>query len=348
MQEDYQLLVVTTDRDLGSSVPYDNVQTDTWVTYGTGVKIMYCSPGKLQKATIKGIIKTVNPSCIYLNGMFSRYFTIYPLLISRQLGWPYKIVLQPHGMLKESALQFKAAKKKLFLGLFKLFGFQKHITFQATDETEFKDVIHKLGKEATAVLVPNFPGYIPPYESKIAKISGELKIIFIGRIHPIKNLDFLLNCMSILKGDVSLTVIGNEEDKDFARQCREIVQSLPANITVDFIGERSHHQLPAFMAMHHVFALPTKGENFGYAIFEALAAGLPALISDQTPWVNLSTKKAGWDLPLDKPEQFATALQQAIDFDQEAYQQWSTGAWTYINEKVKETDLKTIYQKLFN
>ena len=48
-----------------------------------------------------------------------------------------------------------------------------------------------------------------------------------------------------------------------------------------------------------MFFFPTLGENFGHVIHESLAAGTPVLISDQTPWVGLSEKGAGWELPLD-------------------------------------------------
>jgi glycosyltransferase involved in cell wall biosynthesis len=52
------------------------------------------------------------------------------------------------------------------------------------------------------------------------------------------------------------------------------------------------------MASTDLFFLPTAGENFGHAIFEALSTGAPVLISDQTPWRGLAASMAGWDLPL--------------------------------------------------
>ncbi|RMG75161.1 MAG: glycosyl transferase family 1, partial [Bacteroidetes bacterium] len=82
----------------------------------------------------------------------------------------------------------------------------------------------------------------------------------------------------------------------------------------------------------HFSTLPTLGENFGHAIFEGLLAGLPVLISDRTPWRGLEAREIGWDLPLEQPEAFVRAIQQAVDMDQETYDRWSRKAWEYARD----------------
>jgi glycosyltransferase involved in cell wall biosynthesis len=94
--------------------------------------------------------------------------------------------------------------------------------------------------------------------------------------------------------------------------------------------------------------LPTQGENFGHAIFEALSAGKPVLISNQTPWRNLTPAKAGWDLSLQQPDHFVQALQQAIDFNQQEYDAWSYAAWQFVRRFVQESDLQKAYNNLFS
>lgn len=348
MQHDYDVYVFTTDRDLGATAPYENIVTDTWVTYDDQVKVYYASPAQLGYATIKCILQQIQPRHIYLNSMYSRFFTIYPLLLSKRNGWKSNVVLAPRGMLKQSAIQFKQGKKKIYLQAFKWLDLHKHITFQATDETEYDDIKKYFGQTAQVVLAPNNHGYVPSYQPGFPKIKGTLKIIFIGRIHPIKNLDFLLQALKDVTGSVSLTVVGSAEDKAYTERCQHIAASLPAHISVQFAGEIPNNQLPVIIKEHHIFGLPTRGENFGHAIFEALAAAKPVLISDQTPWRQLEQAKAGWDLALDRPDLFTKALQQAVDFDQVQYDAWTKGAWDYINATVTQTQLKETYQKLFN
>ncbi|WP_276480578.1 glycosyltransferase [Paraflavitalea pollutisoli] len=348
MQSDYDVYVFTADRDLGATEPYEGIKANEWINYDQRVSVFYCSPDRLSMNTVKGVLDEVNPSVIYLNSMFSRFFTIYPLLASRQKGWPARVVLAPRGMLRSSALQFKSLKKKIYLSLFRVLGLSRHISFQATDDTEFKDIKKTFGQETETVLAPNWPGYIPPYPGSLPKLPGQLNVLFVGRLHPIKNLDVLLTCLQPVQGNIVLTIIGNEEDKGFATRCRDIAEGLSAGIRVDFRGEIPNHKLPAILAEHHIFGLPTQGENFGHAIFEALAAGKPALISDQTPWRQLSAAYAGWDLSLAHQQQFTAALQQATAFGQEEYDKWSKGAWLFVQQKVNIQELNIIYQKLFN
>jgi glycosyltransferase involved in cell wall biosynthesis len=81
--------------------------------------------------------------------------------------------------------------------------------------------------------------------------------------------------------------------------------------------------------MHDLFILPTLGENYGHVIVEAWAAGVPVLLSDQTPWRGLSGKRIGWDFPLSSPHLFHQALMTAS--------QWSGDDWMEIKSAcVKE------------
>ena len=66
--------------------------------------------------------------------------------------------------------------------------------------------------------------------------------------------------------------------------------------------------MPATLAEYDLFLLPTRGENFGYAIFDALEVGLPVMLSDLTPWQDLERIGAGWSLPLAEPDRFAAAI----------------------------------------
>ena len=348
MQGNFQLFIFTTDRDLGEHTPYKGIVTDQWIEYSSGVQILYNSPAQLNYRNIRNQVASINPDVIYLNSMFSRFFTIYPLLMTRGKARKVNIVLSPRGMLRKSALQFKPLKKKVYLSLFKALGFNKSIRFHATDEQESKDIQLHFGKQAQVTLISNFPGAVKAFPAPLEKQPGKLKVLFVGRIHPIKNLDYLLSILPNVKGEIHLTVTGSEEDKEYAQQCRAFSQGLPAHITVTFNAEMPHHELAGIFMAHHIFALPTMGENFGHAIFEALAFGKPVLISDQTPWRDLPAKKAGWDLPLNDKAAFIQALQQAADFDQAEYNRWSEGAWEHAKRSAAGNSILAKYITLFN
>jgi glycosyltransferase involved in cell wall biosynthesis len=347
MRSHYRIYIFTSDRDLGSSLPYEEVGVDEWRMNNDQIDIYYCSPGKLTWQNIRRQIAFVQPDFIYLNSMFSPKFTIYPLLISRLYRRETLLILSPRGMLRSSAIQFKTGKKKLFLKGLRALGLNRAVHFHATDETEAKDIRRFFGKTSRLSVIANFPGALVDDLPETAKYPGELALIFIGRIHPIKNLDFLLVMLKEVKAQVRLTIIGNLEEETYWEKCRKIIAELPANITVDYHGEIANRELSVITAKHHIFVLPTKGENFGHAIFEALALGKPVLISDQTPWRNLQAAGAGWDLRLDRPEEFLRAIEQAAAFGQEEYNLWCRGARRVAQDFVTRTDLRNEYLKLF-
>ena len=90
------------------------------------------NPAPAVNSNTPRLIRQGESNVFYLNSMFSVPFTIYPLLL-HWLGWiGGRMVLAPRGMLKPSALQFKPAKKKLFLLLFRLLGWHKGLVFHAS------------------------------------------------------------------------------------------------------------------------------------------------------------------------------------------------------------------------
>jgi glycosyltransferase involved in cell wall biosynthesis len=357
MRGNYEVYVFTSDRDLGSASPYEGIRTDEWYN-AAGVWLYYCSPLNLTWQNIKRQMIWVQPGFLYLNSMFSPKFTIYPVLISRMNRLAGTIVLAPRGMLRASALRFKPLKKQIFLRGFRWLGLQRKIRFHASDETESNDVHRHFGEQAMVTRIPNYPGAFSGASEDAAvaanpgnavqKRPGDLTMIFIGRVHPIKNLDYLLRVLKDVRSRVRLTIIGSVEDRLFWEKCMEMISDLPANIQVEYKGEKPNHELPEIIAGHHIFALPTRGENFGHAIFEALTLGKIVLISDQTPWKELQRAKAGWDLPLNRPELFLQAIEQAAGFDQEEYNAWRSGALRYVREYIDGLNIKEEYLKLFS
>ncbi|MBS1596790.1 MAG: glycosyltransferase [Bacteroidetes bacterium] len=348
MKDAYIIHVFTSDRDLGGTAAYENIQTNQWIEKDENVNIYYCSPGELNWKNIRKQFLTVSPDFVYVNSMFSKYFSIYPLLMYKRYHVKAKIILAPRGMLRRSALQFKSFKKNIFLSLFRSLGFQKKIYFQAADDTEYNDIALCFGKAANISLVPNFPAGFSNFPGSTKKKVNELFILFVGRIHPIKNLDFLLRVLESINAIVKLTIVGSMEDRTYWQSCETLIAKLPSNITVMHKGELPNAELPGILSKHHILALPTKGENFGHAIFESLSSGRPALISDQTPWIHLKEKKAGWDLPLDQPVLFTDAIREVAGFDQQEYDAWCYSAWKFAHDYVQQLDLRKEYLKLFS
>jgi glycosyltransferase involved in cell wall biosynthesis len=349
MQADYRIDVFTSDRDLDAAEPYPGIEADQWLSSASpDVRVYYLSPRHSAWTTIRRQLREIDPDFIYLNSMFSTHYTIYPLLLYRLLGLQGRIVLSPRGMLRDSALQFKPAKKRFFLSIFRGSGLPDRISFQATDRTEMEDIKRSFGASVHVAQIANFPPAFPNDAGHIEKRPGMLNILFIGRIHPIKNLDYLLEVLNEVSCQVRLTIVGSIEEPSYWEKCQEIIRLLPSNISVTHAGEVPHHELPPVIARHHIFALPTQGENFGHAIFEALSLGRPVLISDQTPWRHLTGAKAGWDLPLNEPGLFRKYIGEAGRFNQEEFDEWSRSTRNFARSFIERNDTKQQYLDLFS
>jgi glycosyltransferase involved in cell wall biosynthesis len=346
MQDSFDLFILTTDRDLGDAVPYTGIATDTWTARGPGLQVWYASPGSLKAATIGRMVGEIAPDYVYLNSMYSWTFTILPLWMRVRKRLPGKWIIAPRGMLQQGAMQFKSLKKKLFLQLLKGTGMTRRLYFQATDGQEQAD-IRRYFPAAGVVVLPNFPQVEAVPWRAIVKTTGMLRCVFLSRLSPKKNLLFLLNVLRDWPAErrLELTVRGEVEDQAYWEKCLAVIQTLPASVTVSFDGPVPHEAVTGVLQQHHLFILPTLGENFGHAIFEALLAGKPVLISDKTPWSQLPEKKAGHDLPLDAGL-FSRTLGLYAMMDQSVYDEWSHAAWEYASGIQKGGNLKEEYKKL--
>ena len=347
MKDEYDVYIYTTDRDLRSTSPYDTVVPNQWINFSENIKVYYASPDNLKWRRIVKEIKTIHATFIYLNSMYSLYFTIYPLLMKRFGKIKPHIILSPRGMLKESAMQFKYAKKKSFLEILKFLKINSGIGFHATDEQERKDIRKIFGKRNTINIIQD----VPPLPEKnllpVAKKPGELKLVFVGRIHPLKNLHFVIECLQKLKPKIKLTVVGPVEDKAYFQYCKTLAKSLPANISIIFAGEVSNDNIKNYLLRNHFMILPTLGENYCYSIIESFCVGRPVIITDTTPWLNLTREKIGWDLPLNKPDEFLDVLNSAASMVQDEFTEWSESALSF-SQKLFASNYKSRYEEMFS
>jgi glycosyltransferase involved in cell wall biosynthesis len=107
---------------------------------------------------------------------------------------------------------------------------------------------------------------------------------------------------------VLFDIYGPAEDGEYWNCCRQLMKRLPANVSVKYWGGVPSDQVASIIDRHDLLFLPTRGENYGHVIAEALSVGTPVLLSDQTPWRNLQADGMGWDIPLADSAGFAGAI----------------------------------------
>ncbi len=347
MKNEFAIHVLTTDTDHGEQQPYAGIPTGQWITnLHPDIHVLYLEKSRLGPAHIKKRIKEVHADYVYLNHLFSPLFVVYPLWLKYTGRMKGEIVICPRGALYESALSVKPWKKTPFLKMFRWIGLHKRVLFHATNEREKKAIQHYF-PGSRILIADNLPNANQPVFRSCPKEKGSVKCIFIARIVPIKNLLYFLNVLQNISSEVELSVIGPVEDKGYWSECQQKIAQLGPNIKVNYMGPRRNDELMPILQQHHLFILPTTGENFGHSIFEALLAGRPILISDQTPWLGLTAKKAGWDLPLQYMPAFTKVIEEVSQWDQSRFDEWSQAAWSYAHDFISNPELQSQYLKLF-
>jgi len=346
LRDEYSIFIMTSDRDLGDSQPYGGVQTDQWTSMDN-INVYYASPKSLGFRNIIRQIRKNNIDFIYLSNMYSVWFAIFPLLIKRLGLIRQKIFLSPNGMLQSFALKIKPFKKRLYFALLRLMRIPKFINFHATNAEEQNDITRTFGRQVHISRI----AYPPPFPQKPVthptKRPGELLLLFLGRVHPVKNLRFLLECLSKMSSRIELKVVGPAEDAGYFLNCKHFSEQLPRNISVTFTGAIPNAQVRNYIEQSHFLALPTTGENFGYAILESFSLGRPVITSANTPWQKLAPQKVGWDLPFNDHSEFIRAIDTAANMDQEEYNEWCDSSQRYIYQLIERNPYKDDFCHMF-
>jgi glycosyltransferase involved in cell wall biosynthesis len=347
MKNEFSIHVLTTDTDHGETSAYTGVLSGQWTTsLHPDIRVFYLQKKGLSRARLREQIHAVGPDYVYLNHLFSPLFVVYPLWLKYRGRLKSDVVVCPRGALYDSALAVKTWKKTPFLRLFRWMGLHRRVLFHATNERE-KAAILKYFPGSRILIADNLPNMNQPAFVSCPKKAGAVRFIFVARLVAIKNLLFFLRALEKVRVTLELTVVGPVEDKGYWEECRAQIARLPANISVDYLGSRRNDELMPLLQEHHIFVLPTAGENFGHSIFEALLAGRPVLISDQTPWQGLAARKAGWDLPLDDQDGFARIAEETAGWDQERFDEWARSSWEYARHFIENPELQRQYIQLF-
>lgn len=347
MKNEFSIHVLTTDTDHGETAPYADITPGQWTnSLHPDIRVFYLQKKGLSPARVREQIRAVQPDFIYLNHLFSPLFVVYPLWL-KYTGWlKGQVVVCPRGALYDSALAVKTWKKTPFLWLFRRMGLHRRVLFHATNERE-KAAILRYFPGSRILIADNLPNMNQPAFVSCPKRGGAVRFIFVARLVAIKNLLFFLRALEKVRATVELTVVGPVEDKGYWEECRAQISRLPANISVNYLGPRRNDELMPLLQEHHIFVLPTTGENFGHSIFEALLAGRPVLISDQTPWLGLTARRSGWDLPLNDQDGFARIVEETAGWDQDRFDEWARSAWKFARHFIENPELQHQYLQLF-
>lgn len=348
LKDEFNFFVITTNHDLGSLIPYRNVESDKWVKHND-IPVYYFSKENLKSKNLLEVINGIQPDLVYLNSFWSYNFSLLPLRFKKAGKFKADIVLAPRGMLGKGAMSIKPLKKKLFLSLLKFVNLHSKTVFHATTTDEEKEIT-KVLKKAKVKIASNVNSAQLIENRTIRKEWGELKLFYLSRIAKVKNLHYALDVLSKIEteGKITYDIYGSLEDKLYWKECEAIIKKLPKNITVNYKGDLSFEQVQPMIENYHFLFLPTLNENFGHSIYETLMSACPVIISDTTPWNGVNDSDCGFAISLKEKDEFAKVIKSVVQYDYDLYVFMCQNCRIFMKEKMNsESDIRA-YKELFS
>ncbi|MBY8874823.1 glycosyltransferase [Micromonospora sp. PLK6-60] len=301
----------TRDRDYGDSAPFAGARAGEVVRFHER-NVMYVDIAR-PAAYLRALRRftRIDHDVYYFNSAWNRPFTLVPLaLISLGVIARRPVLLAPRGELMRGALDFKGWRKRAGLLVLRVLLARVGATIHCTSEEEAASVRKHLPGRPIELVADAFEAEdrLPAPQPDAPTPSDTLRVCFFSRIDRKKNLTGVLAAMAQVTEPVHLRVIGPASDQAYEQRCRDMAAKLPGHIRVEFMGPVPHEQAADALSWAHVFFFPTKAENFGHVVREAMAAGLCPVISDTTPWTDLARRAGGVALPWADTNGFARHL----------------------------------------
>jgi len=299
---DFDFFIVTRDHDLGEDNAYENVKIGEWQAQGNSF-VKYLDSNGTSFLNICNILKETPYNTIYLNSFFDPLSI--KVLLACKLGIIHgsSIILSPRGEFAWASLKIKYIKKLSYILLSKAIRLYNNIIWHVSSEYEAEDLIEVMNVEPSTIRIAkdlpvNIQASLINNNDVSVSQSDQLRLIFLSRISPEKNLYLAINILSKVQCDIIFDIYGTIENASYWEKCQELIESLPVNVIVKYCGPVKPNMVISTFLMYDLFFFPSGGENYGHVIVESLSAGTSVLISKNTPWRDLQEKGLGWDVDL--------------------------------------------------
>lgn len=170
--------------------------------------------------------------------------------------------------------------------------------------------------------------------SRFPELNGKKIILFLGRINFVKGLDILVNAFTAVareRDDVHMLIAG-PDDSDYGKKVSAWLRKGNVSTRTTFAGMlQGEEKLEAFH-ISSIFVLPSYSENFGIAVLEAMACGLPVIVSDKVNlWPDVVEANAGEVAPCDA-EHFSRKILDILN-DEESAQRMGMNGMELVRKK---------------
>jgi glycosyltransferase involved in cell wall biosynthesis len=215
--------------------------------------------------------------------------TIPTLFLCRLLGKP--VMWSTRGALQSWRESTRKNLKSVWEKTCDLFCSPDRVILHVTSEQERVESIEKI-KHASAVVISNGIEAPPPNGNQRPRNDDRLRLLYLGRLHPIKGIENLLQALATVTNGVKLSVCG-EGEADYQAQLQSLAAELNLTRRVTFHGRVDGEAKEQQFAEADLCVVPSFTENFCNVVAESLARGVPVVASKGTPWARVTEVDCG-------------------------------------------------------
>jgi len=290
--QEVSVSILTTDDDgdgrTFASSPSDNAVSDVDVIVKARTSKFYITSW----AAAVWLLRNVRAfDVVHVHALFS-FMPVVAGLVARWRGIAF--IVRPLGTLAEYGLSARRPLlKRISLYFFERPLLRDAAAVHCTSHAEALEV-QAACVSARTIVIPLSVSQPKAVRTEHAaalrtEIGDGRVVLFLSRLDPKKNVETLLRAVAAVVAtcpDVLFVIAGSGDD-DYEKTLHGLAVSLGIDRHVRWLGNVEGDRKAAILAMAHVFVLPSFAENFGIAVAEALAAGLPCVV---TPGVAIATE----------------------------------------------------------
>lgn len=259
------------------------------------------APGLLLR--LFGMIRRAD--VVHINGVYS-FTTIPTLALCKLMRKP--VAWSTMGALQRWRGTTRAGMKTAWERICDLFCEPQRVVMHATSEEEKLESLEKIHKAGALVLRNGIEIPTLTRETKTDR-AGALRLLYIGRLHPIKGIENLLRALTMVKSEVTLAICGGG-DAEYEANLRTLASDLDLNKTVSFHGRVDGEVKEQHFCEADLCVAPSFKEAFCTVVLESLARAVPVIASRGIPWQRVEEMGCGLWVG-NEPAELAAAIDRA-------------------------------------
>ena len=272
---------------------YDVYYCQRWFGADIAPRMFWRLPGMIRWADIVHLTAVYSPP------------TIPTLFLCRLLGKP--VIWSTRGALQSWRERSRKNLKSVWEKTCDLFCSPERVMLHVTSEPERGAGLERV-KCASAVVIPNGIESPPANGNQRPRTGDGLRLLYLGRLHPIKGIENLLQAMTTMMNGVTLSLCG-EGEADYRARLKSLAAELNLNGRVTFHGRVEGEAKERQFAEADLCVVPSFTESFGNVVAESLIRGVPVIASKGTPWTRVTEVDCGLWVDND-PQTLAGAIRQ--------------------------------------